>query len=155
MSFRIEALDGAQFEPYFAMSDAELSAAGGRRVVADAAPGYPCRVSLQDAKAGETLVLVNHEHLAVTSPYRSRHAIYVREGAEQAQLAVGEVPEVLSSRLLAVRGLDGDDMIVEAEIVEGAVLAPALEAMLANVSVEYVQIYNAKQGCFAANVRRA
>ena len=155
MSFQIEALNGAQFEAYFAMSDAELEARGGRRVVATADAGYPCRVSMQDAKTGETLVLVNHEHLAVNSPYRSRHAIYVREGAEQAQMAVGEVPEVLSSRLLAVRGLDGKDMIVEAEIVEGTDLAATLNTMFADKSVEYAQVYNAKRGCFAANVRRA
>jgi len=155
MTFQIEALEGAQFEHYFQMSEAELRAQGARRVTATTDVGFPCRVSLRDAEAGDVLVLVNYEHLPVASPYRSRHAIYVREGAVQARPDVGEVPDVLSGRLLAVRGLDAQDMIVAAEVVEGAELGPVLDAVFANPAVRYVQMYNAKRGCFAATARRA
>ena len=50
----------------------------------------PCRISLTDAKPGDELILVNHEHHAVASPYRMRFAIYVRKG-EQTFDAVDEV----------------------------------------------------------------
>src|SRR3712207_8722867 len=49
--------------PLFAMSDSELRRRGAVRVEADRAPGFPCRVSLEDARPGETLVLVHYEHL--------------------------------------------------------------------------------------------
>ncbi len=63
MTYRIEALPIEPFAPYFAMTDAELAEVGARRWVADAPGRAPCRVSLQDADAGEALVLVNHAHL--------------------------------------------------------------------------------------------
>jgi hypothetical protein len=36
----------------FSLSDEELERLHCRRVVADASPGYPCRISLQDAAVG-------------------------------------------------------------------------------------------------------
>ena len=50
----------------------------------DATPGYPDRIEMRDCVAGETVLLVNYEHLPVASPYRSAHAIFVREGAREA-----------------------------------------------------------------------
>lgn len=41
------------FEPYFQMSDAPLADHRARRVTADAFPGFPCRVSPEDAAPGE------------------------------------------------------------------------------------------------------
>lgn len=70
----------APFERLFGLPDEALAAAGAIRVIANAQPGFPCRITLADAAPGEALLLVNHEHLPVDTPYRSRHAIYVREG---------------------------------------------------------------------------
>src|SRR4051812_23355485 len=106
MSFRISALDRDEFAPLFGLSDAQLSERGIVRRVADRQPGFPCRVSLQDAEPGETLLLLNYEHLAVASPYRARHAIYVRENAQTAQPAEDEIPTVLRNRLLSLRAYD-------------------------------------------------
>jgi hypothetical protein len=36
--------------------------------------GFPCRVSLVDAEIGESVLLVNYEHLPAASPYRMRYA---------------------------------------------------------------------------------
>jgi len=85
MTFQITALPAAPFTPLFTLPDAELAARGGVRRVADRNPGFPCRVSLRDAEPGETVLLVNYEHLPVRSPFRSTYAIYVRRGVEQAR----------------------------------------------------------------------
>ena len=154
MCFQISGLPAAPFAPLFAMSDAELAARDVVRRVADKRPGFPCRVSLRDAEPGETVLLLNYEHLAVASPYRSRHAIYVRENATEAHLAVNEVPEVLLTRLLSVRAFDCDGMMVEADVVEGREIAAAIERLLDHVGADYLHIHNAKPGCFAARVDR-
>src|SRR5262249_35639552 len=124
------------------------------RMTADAMPGYPCRVTLEDVEPGETLLLLNHEHLPVDSPYRSRHAIFVREGAETAARYEDVVPLQLERRLLSVRSFDGEGMMVDADVVEGSALSELIDRMFADPSVEYLHVHNAKRGCFAARVDR-
>lgn len=155
MSFRITGLPAAEFAALMGMSDEQLAAHGARRVTADRHPGFPCRVSLQDAQPGETLLLVNYEHQSAPGPYRSRYAIYVREQAQDAQLAVNEVPEVLLRRLLSVRGFSASGELLEADVAEGAALAAAIERLFADPAVAYLHVHNAKPGCYAARVERA
>src|SRR5215813_8669360 len=106
MSFRAVGLDLSQFEPLFALDNAALAARGMRRMTADAKPGFPCRVSLEDAEPGERLILLPFEHQDADSPYRSSGAIFVRERAAQAFDQVGVVPPVLRGRMLSLRGYD-------------------------------------------------
>ena len=155
MGFRISGLDRDEFAPLFGLSDAQLSERGIVRRVADRAPGFPCRVSLQDAEPGETLLLMNYEHLAVASPYRARHAIYVRENAQTAAPAVNEIPDVLRKRLLSLRAYDRTGMMVEADVVHGTDVEPVIERILAEENVEFIHVHNAKPGCFAARIDRA
>ena len=154
MDFQISGLPLADFAPLFALSDGELAQRNIVRRVADESPGFPCRVSLRDADPGERLLLLNYEHLAVASPYRSRHAIYVRENAVEARPAINEVPDVLATRLLSIRAFDGDGMMCEADVVQGRDAVPVFERMLGNNKVAYLHIHNAKPGCFAARVDR-
>jgi hypothetical protein len=154
MDFQVSGLPLAEFQPLFALSDAELAQRNIVRRIADERPGFPCRVSLRDADCGERVLLLNYEHLAVASPYRSRHAIYVREHATDARLAVNEVPEVLAIRLLSIRAFDGGGMMREADVVAGKDAVPVIERMLGNESVAYLHVHNAKPGCFAARVDR-
>lgn len=155
MSFQIHALPYAQFAPLFERSESELARVGARRMVADARPGFPCRVSLVDAEPGETVMLLNFEHQAANSPYRARHAIFVRENAEQAFPEVGEVPELLRSRLVSVRAFDEGNDMIDADVVEGAGLGESIAAMLRSPAVAYLHLHNARPGCFAARVTRA
>lgn len=154
MTFQIHALPHAPFAPLFALSDAALRDMRAVRVTADASPGFPCRVSLQDAQVGDALILINHAHLAVGSPYDASHAIYVREGAVQAQIAPGEVPQSLATRKLSLRGFDAQHMMLMADVVDGSDVAQALRRFFDNAEVAVVHIHNAKQGCFAATATR-
>lgn len=154
MAFQISGLDPAQFAPFHAMSDEELARHHARRVVAEEYPGYPCRVTLDDAQPGEELVLLNFEHLPVDSPYRSSHAIYVRANAARRCKMIDRVPPALERRLLSVRGFDASGLMVSGEIVEGANLASYIESQLANPDIEYLHAHYARRGCFAARIDR-
>jgi len=156
MSFRIQALPLATFQPLFAMDDAALMEIGARRMVADAPHAAPCRVSLADAEPGDWLILLNHRHLdAVASPYRSEGPIFVREAAVEAAPAPGEVPDMLGRRLLSARVYDADWMMTDADVVEGHDLAGRLEAWFADPAVSTVHLHTARRGCFMAAAQRA
>lgn len=155
MSFQITGLPLSPFSPLFAMSDEELARQGAVRVTADKQPGFPCRVSLQDAAVGEKLILLNYEHLPVASPYRSRHAIYVRESATEAHLEVDEVPHQLRTRLLSVRAFDSQGMMKGAEVAPGTAVENLIEQMFSNPAIAFLHVHNAKPGCYAARIDRA
>jgi hypothetical protein len=155
MTFQITALDPAPFAPLFAMSDAELAARNARRVIADSAPGFPCRVSVEDAEPGETLILAPFEHLGGDTPYRQTHAVYVRQGAVQAVPAPGEVPLALRRRLLSVRAYDAAHQIIDADVIDGEATAATLDAMFTKPAVAFIHLHNARPGCFAAAAVRA
>jgi hypothetical protein len=155
VSFRISALPVEKFRHLFGQPDETLAAHGAIRCIADTRPGFPCRVSLQDAEIGEQVLLVNYEHLPAASPYRSRYAIYVREHASQAHPEVNEVPQQLRSRLLSVRAFDAQAMLNEADVLDGSQLEAAIERMFANPRVAFLHLHNAKPGCYAARVDRA
>ncbi|MEM7711850.1 MAG: DUF1203 domain-containing protein [Pseudomonadota bacterium] len=154
MTFQIHPLSADPFTPLFDLTDDDLAARGARRMVADSHPGFPCRVTLADAPVGEEVILANHVHQPANSPYRASHAVYVRRSARPSRPAPGAVPEVLSRRTLAVRGFDAAAMMRRAEIVEGADLSAALDAMLADEEIADVHIHFAARGCFAARATR-
>jgi len=144
-----------EFRHLVGADEALLTGLGVQRVVADAKPGFPCRVSLQDADIGESLLLLNYEHLPVDSPYRSRHAIFVRERAVRATPAIGEVPELLRRRLLSIRAFGQGDNMIDAEVVAGDDAYLVFDRMLADPAIRYLHVHNAARGCFAARVDRA
>jgi len=154
MGFRISALDVDNFSHLFGLDDEALKQQGVQRRVVDSKPGYPCRVSLQDAEVGETVLLMNYEHQPAPTPYRSSHAIFVREWAEQAVLESNEVPNMLRSRLLSVRAFDNSGMMIDADVIEGEQLESMIERMLASDATAYLHIHNARLGCYAVLVKR-
>jgi len=104
--FKVVGLPLPQFSSMFTMSDDELRKVNAVRLTADKFPGYPCRVSLQDAQVGECIIAVPFIHHDVHSPYLSSGPIFVREEAGEANVAINQIPEVLINRLLSVRAYD-------------------------------------------------
>jgi hypothetical protein len=153
--FRISALPASRFSHLYGRSEEELRAEGVIVRVADSQPGFPCRVSLTDAAPGARMLLMNFEHQDAATPYRSSHAIFVVDGAEGPELAPGNVPEQMRSRLLSVRAFSADGMIVDADVTEGARAAEVFERMLQDTGAAYLHVHFAKFGCYAARVDRA
>lgn len=151
-SFRIRGLPAEQFQELFRLSDSELTQRLACRKIAEDA-GYPCRVSLTDAAPGATVILLNFEHQRVASPFRSSHAIYIREG-ERTFDAVDEVPQQLRRRVLSLRGFDAQGMLRKAELIDGKQIESGIDAVFAEPSVEYIHAHFAKFGCYAALIER-
>ena len=154
MSFQILAISNDRFSHLFGLDDEVLVKQGVQRKVVDCSPGFPCRVSLQDAEVGETVLLMNYEHQPVSSPFRSSHAILVRESAVQANLEANEIPAMFEHRLLSVRAFNDKGMMIDADVVEGECVEPLIERLFANVLTEYLHIHYARPGCYAALVER-
>ena len=155
MNFRIAGLSPEPFRHLFGLPDAELARHGARRYAADRVPGYPDRIELRDATLGQSVLLLNYVHQPAETPYRASHAIFVREGAEAAYDATGEVPPSLRTRLLSVRGFDAAHMIAEADVTDGTALEALIERMFGNPDVAYLHAHYAKHGCYAARIDRA
>jgi hypothetical protein len=155
MDFQISALNIDDFSHLFGQDHETLSKLGVQRIVADSNTGFPCRVSLQDAEVGENLLLMNYEHQPMPTPFRSSHAIYVREGSIPARPEKNEVAEMFRHRFLSVRAFDAAGMIIDADVIDGVSLEPLIERMFANESVDYLHVHNAKLGCYVALVERA
>ncbi len=155
MTYRITGLDPAAFAHVAGANDADLSAHNALRVTATAKPGYPCRITLEDAEPGETLILLNHVSHDVATPYRSRYAIYVREGATVAAEYVDTVPPVFEGRPLGLRAFDAAGMLQTAALALPGQADAKIRAVFADPGIAYIHAHNAAHGCFAAKVERA
>ena len=155
MSFRIQGLDPAHFQQLFGLPDRELARQGVRRYRVTNTPGFPDRIEMRDAGPDEYVLLLNYQHQSADTPFRSSHAIYVREGARTAYDAVDEIPEVLAIRPISLRAFDAEGMMVAADLAEGPRLPATIERLLADPATAYLHAHYAKRGCYAARIDRA
>ena len=156
MPFTITGLPANEFTPLFSLSDLALRERGVIRKIADAKPGYPCRITLEDAEPGETVLLLNYESHKAVTPYRSSYAVYVRDGAAETATYVDEIPPVFRGRPLALRLFNSDGHLVGADLIlpNGDVKA-RINAAFERPEVAYIHAHNAAHGCFAAEIRRS
>lgn len=154
MPFIITGLSPEPFRPLFGLSEEVLRRQNIIRRTADAKPGYPCRITLEDAEPGETLLLLNHQSHSAETPYASRYAIFVRESAVAAITFQDELPPVLVNRPIALRLFGADGMLIGADMGMNNELTAKIEAALARPDVAYIHAHNAMHGCFAAEIRR-
>lgn len=152
--FTITGLDPAPFAAFYGLSAAALAEQRVARMTVTESPGFPCRVTLEDAAVGDTVLLLNHEHLPVATPYRQRHAIFVKEGAGAAAVYHNQVPQQLAIRLLSVRGYDAAGNMTDADLVDGRELPALIDHLFADPDTAYLHAHNAKRGCFAARIDR-
>lgn len=154
MDYLVKGLPLDTFQPLFGLSDEALRERGVVRCVADAKPGFPCRITLQDAEPGETLLLLNWRHQDADTPYRSDGPIFVRESALSTFEARNEIPEQQRTRLLSVRAYDQAGWMHAADVVEGAELEPLIEKFFADPNIGYLHAHNARRGCYACRIDR-
>jgi hypothetical protein len=153
MAYRIEGLAPEAFESLFGMMDGELAARGAMRIVADA-PGYPCRVSLEEAAAGEELMLLNHVSHDVAGPFRTTYAIYVRREAQAAPCFIDEAPPLLDSRTLGLRGFGADGLLKSASLAMPGEADARIRELLEDHRIDTIHAHNAAYGCFLARIER-
>jgi hypothetical protein len=154
MSFTVSGLPVEAFTALFGLGEEALAAHNAVRIVAGEGR-YPCRITLEDAREGESLLLLNYQHQGAATPYRSNYAIYVRETAQSAKRLEGELPPVLRGRPIAVRAFDESGMLLGAELALNDDVEAAIARQFANPAVAYLHAHNAAHGCFAARIDRA
>jgi hypothetical protein len=155
MSFRITGLAPEPFRALFSLTEQELAARGIKRYVVDSKPGFPDRVELRDAEPGEAVLLLNYTHQPANNPYHASHAIFVAEGAKQRYDRVDEVPQAMRIRTLSLRAYDANDLIVDADLVDGREVEALIGRFFDNSKVAYIQAHYAKYGCYAGRIDRA
>jgi hypothetical protein len=155
MSFRVTGLSPEPFRPLFGLPCDALAGRGVRRVVADSPFGFPDRIEISDAAPGESLLLLNYLHQSADTPYRSGHAIFVRERAVAPTDLVDDLPPAIRARPLSLRAFDSAHMMVDADLVDGAEAEGLIERLLADGRVAYIQAHYAKRGCYAGRIERA
>lgn len=155
MTYRIQGLSPEPFAALFALTDAELASRRALRVTATADRGFPCRVSLEDAREGETLILLHHVSHDVETPYRAGYAIYVREIADAAADYVDELPPVFEGRPLSLRGFGADGLLKAAHLALPGEADAGIRSLFDLQEVHEIHAHNAAHGCFAARIQRA
>ena len=155
MAYSITGLDPLDFAALVSANDDALRAAGAVRVIATASPGYPCRITLEDAAIGEPLILLHHLSHDVATPYRAAYAIYVREQATVAAHYNDAVPPVLQGRPISLRGFGADGLLKHASLALVGDVDGAIRALFAKSEVAYIHAHNAAHGCFVAQIDRA
>lgn len=154
-SFRLRGIDPRPLLPLFDLDPAALTAHMAVRCVATADHGFPCRISLRDASAGEELLLLPYQHQPAASPYRASGPVFIRRDARPAELAVDEVPPYVTSRLISLRAYNGGDRIVAAEVLDGGQAGDWLRERLDDRQIAYVHLHNARYGCYSCRADRA
>lgn len=153
MTYRIQGIDAARFIPLFGLPDEELAANGVVRMRVTEWPGFPCRITLDDAQPGQTVLLLNHVSQD-RGPYRASHAIFVTEGALEPAVYEDTVPPALDRRILSLRAFDAHAMMVDAELVQPGCADDSIRRMFDQSAVRYIHAHNAVRGCFSAKVER-
>lgn len=154
-SFRITGLAPEPFTHLYGLSDEQLVALGAKRFIVDESPGFPDRIEMRDLEPGERAILVNYTHQDAASPYRSSHAIFVREGARARYARTNEVPEVMRSRPLSLRSFDAEGMMLDADLAQGDEVEPLIQRLFADPAAVYIHVHNAKRGCYSGRIDRA
>ncbi len=154
MNFQITALNHKLFETFFILTEKELAEIGGLKMIVDVKPGFPCRVSLEDANIGEEVILIPYEHHKTQSPYQGKGPIFIRKGVKKKELEINEIPEMFNQRLLSFRGYNKDGIMKVAITGEGKKTKEIIEKIFDNQDISYTHIHNAGPGCFNCEVNR-
>lgn len=155
MTYSIKGLGPAAFVDLFGADEETLGRHHAVRMTVTETPGFPCRITLDDAQPGETMLLVNHVSHEGYNPYRASHAIFVSEGAREAAVYVDAVPPALDRRILSLRAFDHAGMMSDATLAQPGAADAAIRSLLADPAVDHVDAHNATRGCFAARIERS
>jgi hypothetical protein len=154
MNFKLKSLQDTEFSNLFDLDNLELEKIGAVRMTVDEFPGFPCRVSLQDAEIGEEVILLPYQHHKTHSPYQANGPIFVRKIAKTANLEANEIPKMFNHRLLSLRGFDKNGIMKDASVTEGQNLKEQIVQIFENDDINYIHVHNAKPGCYNCVVER-
>lgn len=147
-NFKFIALDHLEFDYLNDFSEQDLSKQDIIKMTVDKYPGFPCRITLEDAEVGEEVFLFNYNYHSTESPYKATGPIFIRKNKTTKDYQVNVVPKMFLHRLLSLRAYDENGMMRWADVFEGNILKDKIEETFNNENVVYLHIHNAKPGCF-------
>ncbi len=122
-------------------------------VVADARGSAPCRHCLRWAEPGERMILFPFQSIPADRPWTESGPIYVHQEPCERYAATDEFPAAFrEGRVL--RQYDAQDELTGAEVVDGDP-ATAIERLLGDDNVAFVQVRSVTHGCYTMRVERA
>ncbi len=104
-NFKISAIEN-KYNHLFGLNEKELNSKGIIKIIVDKKPGFPCRVTLEDAEIGEEVLLLPYKHHKTESPYQASGPIYIRKNTTMVNLEINEIPKMLFKRLQSLRVYD-------------------------------------------------
>ncbi len=154
MTYRIEGLPYQPFADLFDLTDEELENRQMKRVFAASDRGFPCRVSLADARTGDEMILLNYVSHDVATPYRNAYAVYVKKQAHPPAVLVDKEPPVFAGRPLGLRAFGDDGMLKDARLAMPGEADAKIRELLADPRIATIHAHNAAHGCFVARIER-
>ncbi len=154
MTYRFIGLDPAPFAHLFGLDGETLAGHGAVRMIADSRLGFPCRVQLDDAAEGESVLLVNHVSHDGNNPYRASHAIFVSEEVTTPASFVDRIPPAIDRRIVSLRAFGADGMMVDAALAQPGEADAVLRRLLADPAADHLDVHTAIRGCFLARADR-
>ncbi|HHC78374.1 MAG TPA: DUF1203 domain-containing protein [Flavobacteriia bacterium] len=152
-NFKISAIKN-KYNHLFGLNEKELNSKGIIKIIVDKKPGFPCRVTLEDAEIGEEVLLLPYKYHKTESPYQASGPIFIRKNATMVNLEINEIPEMLFKRLQSLRVYDKNGMMIEAKTLEGKDIRNEIKVIFSNEMASYIQIHNANPGCYNCQVNR-
>ena len=99
------------------------------------------------------MILVSHDPFESDSPYRSASPIFLH-AADCCPADSDTVPDQMTCRQLSIRSFNGEDMMIDAAVIDGEDLDEFIRQFFANAESDKLHVHNAQRGCYAAEVRR-
>lgn len=146
--FLIQPLHDDDLTRLWQLSKTELATQNAQRIEVGSKPSYPCRISLEDAEIGETVIGVPYTFNKSKSFYQASGPIFMRQNVSPYRSKRGHVPTMLLSRLLSLRSYCVDGYLQTAEVIPGNKLADYLAEPERFSTTHYVHIHNARTGCY-------
>ena len=153
INFKIKAIQN-DFNHLFKLSAEELAANNIQKMIVNEKPGFPCRVSLEDAEIGEEVLLLPFEYHKTSSPYHASGPIFIRKNAIKANLNMNDIPKMLFQRQQTLRAYDTDGMMIHALTPTINEIKREIQTLFTNPKTSYIQIHNTHPGCYNCQVDR-
>jgi hypothetical protein len=115
----------------------------------------PCRVCLQDAHVGDSVLLCTYNPFERPGPYVSTGPVFVHAHGCTPYAPGDGVTDALTRRLLSLRGYDAEGHMRVADVVEGRDLEARAASLFAeDAAIVAVHVHHARAGCFACRIER-
>jgi Protein of unknown function (DUF1203) len=127
----------------------------GHSAMTEPATGFgPCRLCLRTFREGERRTLFTYDSYAGVAEFPQPGPVYIHEHDCERYKAVGFPPD-LRALELTFEGIAAGPRVIALERTDGDGIEEAIERLLHDRDVDFVNVRNTEAGCFVARLDRA